>query len=379
MGAGWLQWIGTLGPWDRVAESGRALFDAAQPELAANPELSSAVERHQRDLSESLVQAGRWRFLGDRAFRLLPFFVGASTLILGAAALWLSRRLSRELSRPIRELVDWADRMARGEQLPESGSAEKGEVTEVRSLRQALRSASVQIDEGRTRALENERIRAWGEMARRVAHEMKNPLTPLRLAAHRLQRHAPEGEDMKEAIAVIGEETGRLEELARQFAVLGRPSAGRTSPVDLEELLASLLASDVPDQIERSLAVAAGTSLIEAHYDALLRAFRNLLRNAVESVTTCGGGRIDVRVVPAGNGVEVTVSDTGKGIAPELAERIFDPDFTLKAGGTGLGLAVVRQAVAAHGGVVSARPRHGGGAEFLVRLPAAPSGARTLV
>jgi signal transduction histidine kinase len=270
--------------------------------------------------------------------------------------------------------------MARGETLPPAGPAEKAEVLEVRALRDGLRNASVQIAEGKARAVEAERIRAWGELARRVAHEMKNPLTPLRLAAHRLEQDSNRDAEVREAVTVIGEETGRLEELARQFAMLGRPSPGLASPVDLEELLESLLSSDVPEPITRTLQVAAGTSLIEAHYDALLRAFRNLLRNAVESVGNRSDGRIDVEIAPAGQGsVEVTVSDTGVGIAEDLVERIFEPDFTLKAGGTGLGLAVVRQVVAAHGGDVRARPRRGGGAEFVVRLPAAPKGARLAV
>jgi signal transduction histidine kinase len=132
----------------------------------------------------------------------------------------------------------------------------------------------------------------------------------------------------------------------------------------------------VPDTIERRLDVGPGTSMIRAHYDALFRAFRNLVRNAVEAVQAAGGGGIAVTVsAMAGGGVEVVVADTGKGFPEGAAERLFEPDFTLKAGGTGLGLAVVRQAVAAHGGEVRARRRAGGGAEFVVRLPAAPAGA----
>jgi signal transduction histidine kinase len=201
---------------------------------------------------------------------------------------------------------------------------------------------------------------------------MKNPLTPLRLAAYRLAKGGSD-EAVREAVAVIGEETGRLDELARNFAALGRPSSGPASPVDVREMLAGLLSSDVPPAIERSLDVAPGTQVIEAFHDALLRAFRNLIRNAVEAVDSVGGGRIDLSVAPwHEGGVEVVVSDTGRGIPEGVSERIFEPDYTLKAGGTGLGLAVVRQAIAAHGGRVEARRRASGGAEFVVRLPATP-------
>lgn len=369
-----LDYLGTLGPWSRVADSGRTLFDAAAPAAAGDPALAGALDAHRRELSESLVQAQRWSFLGGRIATVAPFFLASIGLILAALALLASRRIAREIARPVHDLVDWSDRLARGEALPAVAAAEANEVAEVRRLRFALRSASEQIAEGRAKALEAERMRAWGEMARRVAHEMKNPLTPLRLAAHRLRQSS--GGATGDVITVIEEETARLDELAKSFAVLGRPSAGPPSAVDLEELLRTLLETDVPAAIERRLDVGPGTSMIRAHYDALFRAFRNLVRNAVEAVQAAGGGGIAVTVSAVdGGGIEVVVADTGKGFPEGAAERLFEPDFTLKAGGTGLGLAVVRQAVAAHGGEVRARRRAGGGAEFVVRLPAAPAAA----
>jgi two-component system, NtrC family, nitrogen regulation sensor histidine kinase NtrY len=373
--SGSLEVLGTLGPWTRVAESGRALIEAAEPAAARDAALDSALYVHRRELSESLVQAQRWQFLGDRLAAVAPLLLASIGLILATLALLVSRRIAHEIARPVQELVDWADRMARGETLPAPVPGEAREVAEVRRLRGALRAAAAQIAEARKRALETERVRAWGELARRVAHEMKNPLTPLRLAAHRLRR-STDGAAAVEAIGVIEEETARLDELAKSFAVLGRPSAGPASEVDLEELLAGLLETDVPAGLPAKLEVAAGTSAIHAHYDALQRAFRNLVRNAVEAVESAGGGAITVAVGPAPEGgVVVTVADTGRGFPEDVADRLFEPDFTLKAGGTGLGLAIVHQAVAAHGGRVAARARAGGGAEFVVRLPAAPAAA----
>lgn len=376
LGARSLQYVGTLGPWARVAESGRVLFEAADSAAAADPALGRALESHRRDLSESLVQARRWSFLGSRMATIAPLLVLSIGLIIALLALWAARAIAHEIASPVQDLVTWADRLARGEALPVPAASEKREVREVQRLRSALRLASEQIAEGRARALEGERVRAWGEMARRVAHEMKNPLTPLRLAAHRLR--AARG-DADEAVAVIEEETARLDELARRFAVLGRPSAGPPSPVDLEELLAGLVATDVPPGVRARIEAAPGTSRIEAHYDALQRAFRNLLRNAVESIEGRNGpGEIAVRIEPvADGGVQVAVRDNGRGFPEGVAERIFEADFTLKPGGTGLGLALVRQAIAAHGGDVRARSRPGGGAEFIVRLPASPVPAST--
>jgi nitrogen fixation/metabolism regulation signal transduction histidine kinase len=381
LGARSLQWVGTFGPWDSVAESGRVLVEAAAPAAATDPALARALEAHRQELSSSVLLARRWAYLGDRLAAALPFLAAGIAFALALIALWVGRRLSVQLARPIKELAGWADAMARGEPLPAPRPAELREVREVRALREAMRLSSVRIAEARQRALETERVRAWGEMARRVAHEMKNPLTPLRLAAHRLARHPDAGGPLREPLEVIEEEVARLDELARQFAVLGRPSAGPASDVDVRELLQRLLDSDVPPEVETRLVATAATPMIRAHYDALQRAFRNLIRNAVEAMAGSPRPLLVVEVRGRGPGLQVRVADNGRGIPVQHAARLFEPDFTLKAGGTGLGLAVVRQAVAAHGGSVTAHCRPEGGAEFVVELPGSPpepAGSATL-
>ncbi|HEX7050350.1 MAG TPA: HAMP domain-containing sensor histidine kinase [Longimicrobiales bacterium] len=388
---GSLDLVGTLGPWDQIAESGRVVFEAAERAAAGDPELAEALSRHRGALSASLVLARRWAYLGERIVGLLPLLALGSAALLAWLALAVSRRLARQLARPIGELAAWAEHLAREEALPPPARSEAREVEEVRALRAAFRRASADLAAARQRALEAERVRVWGEMARRVAHEMKNPLTPLRLAAHRLARSPDGGPEFRESLAVIEEETDRLDELARQFAALGRPPEGPTSEVDVPELLSALLETDVPPAVEVALSAEPAVPVIEGHYDALLRAFRNLIRNAVEAME--GGAapaRLEVRiaVVPgeddgtwAGRGaptdarpprwVEVTIADAGPGLPAGGRDRIFEPDYTTKSRGTGLGLALVRQAVDAHGGQVDARDRPGGGAEFTVRLPVA--------
>lgn len=376
VGARTLGLVGTLGPWERVADSGRALIDAAESS-PADSMLARAAERHREELSNSLVQANRWSFLEERLVAAAPILVGLAIVFLVLAALVVSRMLAREMASPINDLVAWAGRLGRGESLPaQAGNGRFREPAEIEVLRGALRHASNEIETARRLDLEAERTRAWGEMARRVAHEMKNPLTPLKLAAHRISRQAPEDPALLDAATVIREETARLDELARGFAALGRPAPGPATEVDLRELLASLLETDVPEAVGRTIAAEGGTCSVHGHYDALQRAFRNLIRNAVEAVQEGGGTGIEVAIESEGGMLRVAIRDDGPGIPPDLTEAIFEPDRTLKARGTGLGLAIVRQVTAAHGGTVAGRNREDGrGAEFIVRLPKQPWGA----
>src|SRR5690554_1043959 len=298
IGAGSLGWMGTLGPWDRVGESGRALFEAAAPAAEQDSVLAAALEQHRQQLGESLVQAARWSFLGSRIATVLPVAVAISIVILALIALWVSRRMARQLARPVRDLVQMTELLAAGKPLPEGPPPRRRDVREMRVLREALRTAAARIEEAQLRALETERVRAWGEMARRVAHEMKNPLTPMRLAAHRLRRAAGTDPALADPVEVIEQETARLEELARSFAVLGRPPEGPPSEIDVGELLRSLAGSDVPQGIEARLDIEPELPSLLGHYDPLLRALRNLLRNAVEAVQAkygADGGMIELR------------------------------------------------------------------------------------
>jgi nitrogen fixation/metabolism regulation signal transduction histidine kinase len=367
IGAGSLGWLGGLGAWEPVAESGRELFDALAPAAASDTALAGAAERHRTALTLSLTHAQRWAYLGARLQAALPMLFIAVVVLLAALCLVVARKLARGFSRPIRELVDWSGRLGREEPLPAQVPGEAVEPHEIATLRTALRETSVALADASRRRLEAERLRAWAELARRVAHEMKNPLAPLRLAAHRIGRVAGSDAAVAESLEIIGAESARLETLASEFGALGKPPAGIPTAVDVHELCALLLRSDVPPPIETSLT--GGSEVITGHYDALLRAFRNVLRNAVDAVSGRAQPRIDVSVTRRGEHVVVAFADNGIGVAAELLERIFDPDVTLKRGGTGLGLAIVRQAVAVHGGSVVARPRAEGGAEFVIELP----------
>jgi len=363
------RWVGASGSWSGVAESGRVLLNRAEQDSLRDPQLNAAAQAHRRQLTTSLTQARRLEFVGRRMRGLLPLFFLALAITVALIALWAARRMARSVSRPIRELVEWSRFLAREEPLPPPTAREGREVKELRALRKALRSASHELAASRARALETERTRSWGEMARRLAHEMKNPLTPLRLSAHRLNAIAAERPELGEPIAVIEEETRRLEELATLFASLGRPAEGPRAPVDIGDMLQRLLASDVPASITTSIESSSDNPYVMGDYNALIRVFRNLVRNAVEALQpNNGAARLQVAIRDESEWLDVSVSDNGSGLAPENIERVFEPDFTSKAAGTGLGLAVARATIRAHGGEIIARPRNVG-AEFVVRMP----------
>jgi signal transduction histidine kinase len=353
--------------WDRVAQSGGELIRRA--EGSGDPALVQAAERHRAELEDSVTHAHRWDYLLRRILWLIPVAAVLLGVLMWQMALRAGRRIGRRLSRPVQELTQWAGLVARGEPLPpeREGEAEQGEFG---VLRTAFRQMKSELDASRERELEAERQRTWIAMARSVAHELKNPLTPMRLAVRTLQRAEAGSEPGREALEVIEAESARLEELARAFAQFGRLPEGPPAEVDLRELLEYLLRTHLPPGVQPRLRIPIGLPAVHGHPDALARAFANLLLNAADAVG--GTGAVEV-IARAGNGhVEVRVLDSGPGIAPEALERIWEPDFTTKSRGTGLGLALVKQTVQAHGGGVWARNRPEGGAEFRVVLPVSP-------
>jgi len=203
-----------------------------------------------------------------------------------------------------------------------------------------------------------------------VAHELKNPLTPIRFAVDRLRRDAPP--ELAETVEVLAIESERLENMARSFAQFGKLPEGPSAPVDIGELARYTVRASIPPSLESAVDIGDDVPMIEGHHDALARALTNVILNAVDACKD--GGRVDVRVrkttVRDADGVEIAVADSGCGIPPEKLARIWEPYVTSKPGGTGLGLAIARQTVLAHRGTVDAESSVGGGTTIRFLLPA---------
>jgi signal transduction histidine kinase len=270
----------------------------------------------------------------------------------------------------LQELVGWAELIARDKPLP-GGPPRRG-APEFDTLRARMRSMAAELREGRARAVEAERAAAMRETARQVAHELKNPLTPIRFAIDRLRRDA--APDLQEAVDVLRIEADRLDAMATSFAQFGRLPDGARAPVDLADLARYSARSVVPEHVPLELRLEDDLPLVSAQYDAIARAFTNVLLNAVHACD-CAPARASItvsaerRVLDGNPAVALVVSDTGCGIDPAALGRIWDPYVTTKAGGTGLGLAIVRQTIVAHGGTVGAESAPDSGTSITLVLP----------
>ena len=370
---GWALAVRTVGPsagarvaLEEMAASARQMVDRMDTTHLA-PRERAAVREHLERLSNSVT-------LARRAETYLRYYAGGFALVVivfGGLALTTSVRLaghlSRQLSRPIDELVGWTRLIRRRVPLP-AGPASRG-APEFEALRQALRELATALDAARERELEAERLRAFREVARRVAHEIKNPLTSMRIAVDQLGRTAGQTDSRTvTAVEVLAAETQRLERLAKEFSDFGRLPEGPKSEVDLVDLLLDLGKSAVPPEVAVRVRANGEPCKVLGHYDPLRRAFANLLRNAAEAMNGCGA--IDVAVARDGDGLVVTIADHGPGVPDELRQHVFEPYFTTKQDGTGLGLALVRQTIEAHNGTITATDTPGGGATFSIVLAA---------
>jgi two-component system nitrogen regulation sensor histidine kinase NtrY len=226
-----------------------------------------------------------------------------------------------------------------------------------------------------TDLLEAQRLAAWREVARRVAHEIKNPLTPIQLAAQRLRKkwdeRAPDlGDVVSDATATIEREVLGLKSLVDEFSLYARMPAPAPARVDFGEIVRSAVALYGGHQgIAWKVAVDPGLGFVLVDADQMRRALINLIDNAISAIR--GVGTIELQAVPwSGPGsLRVEVADSGPGIDPGHREKVFTPYFSTKPRGTGLGLAIVQRIVVEHHGSIRVEDNRGGGARFIIEIP----------
>jgi two-component system nitrogen regulation sensor histidine kinase NtrY len=232
---------------------------------------------------------------------------------------------------------------------------------------------------------------AWREVARRVAHEIKNPLTPISLSADRILRHldrnaTPDAASVKvmhECAETISGAVETVRTLVNEFAALASFPAAQPEPNDINSLIESSLAmfNGRLDGIHVQTRLASDLPKVMADSEAIRRAFANLVDNAAEAMVgaTLREINISTSLVNSGEAVEITVADTGPGVTQDLKEKLFLPYFSTKKRGTGLGLAIVSRIIEEHHGSIRVEENRPVGARFVVELPVAVEAAQPLI
>jgi nitrogen fixation/metabolism regulation signal transduction histidine kinase len=222
-----------------------------------------------------------------------------------------------------------------------------------------------------------QRTAAWGEVARRLAHEIKNPLTPIQLSAERLQHKladklAPaEREMLERASSTIVNQVEALKNLVNEFRDYARTPPPVLKPVDLNELVRDVLGLYENAAVRIEADLAGDLTPVSADANQMRQVIHNLLRNAQDALAETPEPRLTIATRADPRGGTLIVSDNGSGFPPQILARAFEPYITTKAKGTGLGLAIVKKIVDDHKGEIRVDNRESGGAEITIRLPLA--------
>ncbi|HZH54560.1 MAG TPA: HAMP domain-containing sensor histidine kinase, partial [Sphingobacteriaceae bacterium] len=234
-----------------------------------------------------------------------------------------------------------------------------------------------ELEESAERIVQSERESAWKEMARQVAHEIRNPLTPLKLGMQQLERSwldkDPDFETrFKRFIGSFIEQIDGLTRIATEFSDFARMPDSEFSDLDLSEILRHSVAvfnNYTNVNIELQFAENLTSTHVRGNKDQLMSTFNNLIKNAIEATTNLR--RCQIRILVTGNEqlLRISIQDNGEGIAPDVRKKLFEPNFTTKSSGTGLGLAFVKRAVENMGGEISYKTTVGKGSTFLIILP----------
>lgn len=283
--------------------------------------------------------------------------------------------ISRRITRPVEALTDAAQRIAGGAPgVTVDATRASGEL---KQLIETFNRMTVDLKDATDKLLASERIAAWQEVARRLAHEIKNPLTPIRMSLETLLAASQRGplderftRLFAESARAVLEEVDRLKRIVDEFSQFARLPRPTLVPLDLAELVAPVMALYGPhDGVRFETALTPGI-VAEVDRDQLTQVLVNLVKNAEEAMAGRTGA-ITVRVRAEGESALVEVEDEGPGIPPSLRERLFEPYVTSKEQGTGLGLAIALRIAREHGGSLELVPREGPGALFRLTVPKA--------
>lgn len=311
----------------------------------------------------------------------LKRYIQGTALVVGAAGvlfgLLLSFWTASRVTRPLRALTSSVREVAGGNWNTRAAVASSDEIGQ---LARDFNGMTEQLVEQRERMIQAERVAAWRELARRLAHELKNPLFPLQITIENLQRARGVSPDQfdevfRESTSTLLAELGHLKTIVGRFSDFAKMPAPELEPVEVNQLArevvqlfdAQLHAPGKPP-VETRLLLDDDLGRVPADPEQLRRALSNLVLNALDAMPS--GGRLTVRTSRYDGKVAIEVSDSGEGLTPEECHRLFTPYYTTKQHGTGLGLAIVQSVVSDHKGTITVHSEPGKGATFRIELKA---------
>jgi len=300
---------------------------------------------------------------------------GLGILVAVLASLWFAARVTR----PVVSLAEAARRVAAGDLAAKVVIESSDELGE---LAASFNRMTEDLVQQRDRTLQAERVAAWRELARRLAHELKNPLFPLQVTVENLMRAKGKSPEMFEEVfhegtATLLAEINNLKTIIGRFSEFSKMPQPQPRPTQVNDVLDSVLRV-FQAQLQENSRITVHTELaaslpeIQADPDLLHRALSNLVLNAIDAMPE--GGQLTLRTMAVRGGgladrIAISVSDTGAGLTPEECGRLFTPYYTTKVHGTGLGLAIVQSVVSDHGGKISVESAKEKGTTFRIELP----------
>ena len=339
---------------------------------ATDERMSNASGRNRQLLGILLVGSSRRPLIElQRQIISTAMLVGGVGILVAVfASLWFAARITR----PVVSLAGAARRVAAGD-LGAKVEVESGD--ELGQLAAAFNRMTEDLVQQKDRTLQAERVAAWRELARRLAHELKNPLFPLQVTVENLMRAKQKSPEMfeevfQEGTATLLAEINNLKIIIGRFSEFSKMPQPQRQPTQVNEVVRSVLRVfhaqlEEKNQIVVRIELADALPEIPADPDLLHRALQNLVLNAIDAVSQ--GGELTIRTATLGDRIEVSVSDTGSGLTQEECGRLFTPYYTTKQHGTGLGLAIVQSVVSDHGGRISVESTKEKGTTFRIELP----------
>ncbi len=309
--------------------------------------------------------------IGSATIIALLIFAAASVFLI---ALWISSLIAREITYPIKELAAGTREVAAGDL---DYRVDIDARDEVGMLAESFNQMTVRLRRYADELRLAEKAAAWREVAQKLAHEIKNPLTPIQLSAERLRRRyysRREGYEqiLDECTSTIVDEVGRLRRLLDEFSRLARMPRADPVPSDINSILARSLrlCGEFPENVEVITEYSEHLPPLSVDPEQMGQAFFNIIKNAVEAMSDGGKLTLHTRRVDSDSKcVEIEFADTGPGISEDAMASLFTPHFSTKIGGAGLGLAIVQKIVTDHGGEVTVKSEEGKGTIFTIRIP----------